>query len=93
MDNLTIDDEYIKSIGSHYKKCSKKLQIAVNEYISILTKIKNEAVSAGEFKDALEDFIKYASTLKDIISNWGTEIETTCNRYLSDIDKKDDYLY
>lgn len=93
MADLIIDDEYVNNLGSHYNECSKTLQSAVDGYIATLEKINNDAVTSGEFQNALNGFLQYANVLRDVVSTLGVKIESSCDSFIAAVDEKDQYLY
>jgi len=93
MADLIIDDEYIKDIGIYIKDFSSKLEAYLDDYVSILNKIKTDAVISGDISEKLEVFIQYSTTLNGLISGVGTEINDTAGVFIEEVDEKDEYIY
>ncbi len=91
--DLIVDDQYVKDLGSYYKKYAKQMQSAIDEYLSTMNWVAENAIKSGTTYDALNSFLVYAKKLQDIVSSFGIEIESVCNRFIEEIDEKDQYLY
>lgn len=93
MADLIVDDENLEEIGNYFKEFSSKLQLYLDEYTNILGEIKAEAIISGDISNTLDAFIMCAKALNSSISDLGIEIKNSVDRYLEEIDEKDQYLY
>ena len=93
MADLIVDDQYIKDLGNYYKCYAETIQNAIDEYLNIMNSAKTDAVKFGATADALDSFLEYAKELHDIVSYFGLQVESVCNRFIEEVDEKDQYLY
>lgn len=93
MADLIVDDENLREIGNYFQEFSKTLESSLDDYTNILKEIKTEAVMSGTISEALDTFIMCAKMLDSSISGLGIEIKNSVDRYLEEIDEKDQYLY
>ncbi len=91
--DLIVDDQYVKDLGSYYKKYAEHIQSAIDEYLRKMRWAQMNAIELGATSNALETFLQYAEKLQDIVLSFGIEIESVCNRFIEEIDEKDQYLY
>ena len=90
---LKIDDDYVKEMGKYISTSLNDLDVAYQEYISIMTSIKAEALMKGDTAEALEKFIGYAEFLKEKVSELGQTANKLADDYITDIDEIDSYLF
>lgn len=93
MADLIIDDENMNDIIDYLKDFSVKLELYLDDYISILNDIKTKAIISGDISEKLNTFITYVEMLDDSVSGVGSEIEDFANAFLKEVDDKDQYIY
>lgn len=92
-DNLIIDDDYCKAMGTYFTKQGEQIDKLVMDYISILQDVKNQAIISGEVSDALSAYITYVQKLNKQIGNISTSIKVQIDKFLTRIDLEDQYLF
>lgn len=90
---LKIEDEYITSMATFLKQRATNLQDAIDSYLDILANIRQDAIKKGDTAEALDTFISYAKNLSNVVSALGETAESTCTKFLDEIDEKDEYLF
>lgn len=93
MADLIVDDENMRNTGNYFKEFSSTLQLSLDDYTNILNEIKNDAVISGDISEKLDAFIACAKMLDASISELGIEIKNSIDKFLEEIDEKDQYLY
>lgn len=93
MADLIVDDENLREIGNYFQEISKTLETYLDDYTNILNEIKTEAVMSGAISEALDTFIIHAKNLDSSISELDIEIKNSIDKFLEEIDEKDQYLY
>lgn len=90
---LIIDDDYCKSMGSYFEKQGEELDQLVVDYISILQDVKNKGITSGDVSNALNSYINYVKKLNKKIGNISTSTKTQIDNFLSRVDAEDEYLF
>lgn len=90
---LKIEDTYITAMAEYLKNRGDSLQGGIDSYLTILSSIRDEALTEGETAEALSVFITYGEALKTIISGLGENAKITCNNFLIEVDEKDQFLF
>ena len=91
--DLIINDEYLKSMGSYLVNLGEKMDSFVSEYIHILQEIQNTAIISGEVSEALYIFIEYVQKLNNQIGDISASVKTQIDKFLERIDSEDQYLF
>ena len=91
--SLQIDDDYCKSMGTYFKNEGAEIERFINQYITILEKIKNTAIMSGDVAKALNIYIGYAKKMKGQISKVSETAEEQVKNFIAEIDKADQYLF
>jgi endonuclease III len=90
---LKIDDDYVTGMGEFLEKEFSELEAGYASYLKIMQAIKDDGLMEGDTATALEKFITYASFLSEKMENLGTTAKNLCDKYLDEIDDKDQYLF
>lgn len=90
---LKVDDDCCKAIGKYLKYEGGIIEVYIMKYISILEKIRGEAIMEGAAHDALESYIIYANDLRGEIGKILEGTKNDIEKFLKDIDKADEYLF
>lgn len=90
---LIIDDEYCKAMGSYFKKQGEEMDKLTVEYIKILQEVKSKAITSGEVSKALSAYIGYVQKLNKKIGNISTSTKTQVDNFLARVDSEDKYLF
>lgn len=56
---LIIDDDYCRAMGSYFTKQGEELDQLIVDYISILQDVKNKGITSGDVSNALSSYINY----------------------------------
>ena len=90
---LIIDDDYCKKMGSFYVKQGEQIDALIADYISILEEVKSKGIISGNVSQALAAYINYVKKLKKQIGRVSTPIKTEIDRFLAKVDSEDQYLF
>lgn len=91
--DLIIDDEYCKSMGSYFAKQGEEMDDLIVEYIKILQEVKAKAITSGDVSKALSTYIGYVQKLNKQVGNISNSIKTQVNSFLARVDSEDQYLF
>ncbi len=91
--SLQIDDEYCKAMGQYFIDEGRELEGFLSEYISILECIHKTSIEKGELAKALGNYITYAKKIKGQINKVSNVAQQQCTKFVSEIDKADQYLF
>lgn len=90
---LIIDDDYCKAMGTYFVKQGEEIDKLVLDYISILNEVKNRAIISGDVSKALGTYITYVKKLNKQIGNISNSIEKQIGNFLIQVDAEDEYLF
>lgn len=90
---LIIDDDYCKAMGSYFAKQGEEMDQLTVEYIKILQEIKSKAITSGEVSKALSVYISYVQKLNKKIGSISTSMKTQVDSFLARVDSEDQYLF
>lgn len=90
---LIIDDDYCKSMGTYFTKQGQQLDQMISDYVTILQDVRNKAILSGDVATALSAYITYAEKLKQKIGNVSTNAGNQITTFLSKVDAADQYLF
>lgn len=90
---LIIDDEYCKAMGTYFTKQGQQLDQMISDYVAILQDVRNKAIVSGDVAKALSAYISYAEKLKKQIGNISTSASNQINSFLTKVDAADQYLF
>ena len=90
---LKIEDDSVTSMGTFLSDRATNLQSAIDNYIEILSTIRQDAIKKGDTAEALDKFISYAKNLSNVVSSLGDTAKSACTKFLDEIDEKDEYLF
>lgn len=90
---LIIDDDYCKAMGSYFEKQGQEIDQLVVDYISILQDVKNKGIISGDVADALNSYISYVTKLNKKVGNISTSTKKQIDNFLSRVDAEDKYLF
>lgn len=90
---LIIDDDYCKAMGSYFEKKGEELDQLVVDYISILQDVKNKGITSGDVSNALNSYINYVKKLNKKIGNLSTSTRIQIDNFLAQVDEEDRYLF
>lgn len=90
---LIIDDDYCKAMGSYFEKQGEELDQLVVDYISILQDVKNKGITSGDVSNALNSYINYVKKLNKKIGNLSTSTKIQIDNFLAQVDEEDQYLF
>lgn len=91
--DLKFGDEYISETAKRIETRSKELQTCINSYVSIMTSVTNEAITAGTTSQALKKFTSLASELKDVIEALGTETDSISKGFVNKVNAADQKFF
>lgn len=91
--NLIIDDDYCKAMGTYFAEQGKEMDELTSKYIKILQEVRIKAIISGEVSDALSAYIGYVQNLNKQMGNISTSIQTQIDKFLARIDSEDQYLF
>ena len=90
---LIIDDEYCKLMGTYFVRQGERMDQLVVEYVKILQDIKSKVVASGSVSQALSAYIGYAQKLNQKIGNISVSVKTQIDSFLAQVDSADQYLF
>ena len=90
---LIIDDDYCKAMGSYFVKQGEEIDKLTAEYINILKEVKSKAITSGEVSKALSTYIGYVQMLNKKIGSISTSTKTQIDNFLARVDDEDKYLF
>lgn len=90
---LIVDDDYLKSMGTYFVKQGEQLDKLISEYISVLKEVKSKAIVSGDVANALNAYITYAEKLNKQIGNVSTSAKKQIDNFVAKIDAADQYLF
>ena len=90
---LKIDDDYVAEVSAYIATELNDLDSAYQNYIGIMTNIREDALFKGLTADALEAFIEYAQTIEGKLSELGVTSQNLCDKFIQDVDLIDQYLF
>ena len=94
MGNLIVSDEDYNAFEESLNAFADAAESRLIRYISIMKNVQSTAIHDGHISVRLDDFIKSTeSLLKETIRTQSITVGLCINRYLLDIDEKDQYLY
>lgn len=88
-----IDDKYCLEMGSYFKKQGDRLDRMISDYISVMEFARTFGTRDGEVHDAMGDYIEYAKKLKGKFSLASQNAQSQVNKFLTQIDEADQYLF
>ena len=91
--NLIVHDEYVLDQAAKTQKNLEVLNKIVNEYIILLRDLRENSDLSGQTADALAIYTDYASLMKDQLALLGECIKSTYERFDTEIDAADSYLF
>ena len=90
---LIIDDEYCKAMGTYFAKQGEEMDKLISDYIAILQEVKNKAITSGEVSKTLNTYITYVKKMNKQIGSISTSTKTQINNFLARVDSEDKYLF
>ena len=88
-----IDDAYCTSMGVYFKSQGNRLDQMVEDYIAVLTTIKNDGITKGDIHMVLEAYITYTEKMKTKIGMISENAQSQVNKFLTRVDEADQYLF
>lgn len=92
-DELIIDDDYCRTMGSYFIKHGEELDQLIADYIAIIQEVKNKGIMSGDVSNALSSYIDYVKKLDKKIGNISISARNQIEKFLSRIDTEDRYLF
>lgn len=90
---LIIDDDYCKAMGNYFLQQGTQLDSIILQYIAILKEIRTSAIMSGDVSDALSAYIVYAEKLSRRFNDISVSAKNEINKFLTNIDQADQYLF
>ena len=90
---LIIDDDYCRGMGTYFVRQGERLDELTREYISILEEVKGKAITSGEVSSALSVYITYVKKLNNQISDISTSVKNQIDQFLAQVDSEDQYIF
>lgn len=90
---LIIDDEYCKAMGTYFSKQGEEMDKLISDYIAILQEVKSKAITSGEVSKTLNTYITYVKKMNKQIGSISTSTKTQINNFLARVDSEDKYLF
>ena len=81
---LIIDDEYCKAMGSYFKKQGEEIDELISEYLDVLQNVKNKAIVSGAVSDALLVYLVYVEKLTKYLDNVSELFRYSAEKIYSD---------
>lgn len=91
--DLIVDDDYIRSMGDYFDKEGRRLEAALGAYLQCLSQVKDQAIPQGDTHDAIESFLSFATSLKGELTALSEVAKARSERFISQIDDTDQYLF
>lgn len=90
---LIIDDDYCRAMGTYVAKQGQQLDQMISDYVTILQDVRQKAIVSGDVATALSAYISYAEKLKKQIGNISTNASNQITTFLTKVDAADQYLF
>ena len=90
---LIIDDDYCRAMGSYFEKQGNEMDDMIVDYISILEDVRSKGISDGETAKVLTAYIDYVKKLNKKTGNVSKNIKGKIDRFLVQVDAEDKYLF
>ena len=90
---LIIDDEYCKAMGSYFKKQGEEIDELISEYLDVLQNVKNKAIVSGAVSDALLVYLVYVEKLTKHFGTISSSANSQIIKFLKRVDSEDQYLF
>lgn len=93
MADLQVADSEIQDISKLYGKIGNLLDRQFSGYLKSMDSICNNAIKSGRIYENLVKFKEEAKKSDGEFLEIMKDLESNLDKYLKEIDKKDDYLY
>lgn len=93
MTDIIVKDKEFWDLLNAYENVGEVVEQELEEYLSCLDKVVNDAVQEGAYHKNLVAFRDEASKLKEQFKEITNELKVNCYDYVTGIDDKDEYLY
>ncbi len=90
---LIIDDDYCKAMGTYFLKQEEEIDELISKYLSILQEIKDKAIISGDVSDALTVYLAYVQKLTNHFGVISLSIKSQIDKFLERVDSEDQYLF
>lgn len=90
---LRVTDWYYQDIGYASNNCILWIAIAIIHYRNILKTISEKVIISGNTHDSLVEFLSIFEELTEIMKEVGEQYRILCNRFISDVDEWDQFVY
>ena len=91
--NLIIDDDYVYDVGDNCKRSGNKLEAILDDYLTILREIKDEALVEGEISVSLGLYIECVARLDDQLTTLSDKVKEIGMCFIQDVNTADAYLF
>lgn len=92
-DNLIIDDDYCKKMGTYFKRQGEQMDKLVADYIAILKDVRKKAIVSGEISKTLDVYIMYVQEMNKQIGDISDTAKKKTNVFLNKVDAADQYKF
>lgn len=90
--SVIVDDSTIEELGRSIEVFLKELKQFIDRYAETINKIEKNALISGAAADAFSLYSSYVQSLKIMVDEMGNGISETCNFYISEIDRTDQFV-
>lgn len=90
---LIIDDDYCKAMGSYFVKQGEQMDKLIVDYIAILQELKSKGIVSGDVSKALSTYITYVQKLNKQIGSISKTAKQQTDNFLTRVDAADKYLF
>lgn len=91
--NLIVKDDEIETASNRISNLLHLGETAIGQYRQILTQLSGDAVVSGKVHEALIAYDEYIEKIETAIMQLGESLTTLTNRYVSELESADSYLY
>lgn len=93
MREIIVSDESMEEIGQLILENGKQMNDALVRFLNIMKKVRSDGIMEGAAAKALDAFISQAEELKDMMEDTGNAANSSCQRFVGEIDEADQGLY
>ena len=88
-----IDDAYFVAMGEYFKRQGERIDVMIEDYVSILNRVRDTGIIKGDVHKVLEAYIEYASKMKGNVGEISRNAQAQTAKFLNRVDEADQYLF
>lgn len=92
-DQCIIDDKYCIEMGKYFKDQGNQLDQMISDYVAVMQFVEMFGTRDGEVHDAMGEYVEFAKKLKTKFGDISQNAQSQVNKFLTQVDKADQYLF